>query len=512
MNLGSNNITGSPQRVAINTLAQYIRSLISLVLGLYSTRLILGALGFDDFGIFSLIAGVVAMLSFISTALVASSQRFLSYYSNSPIDFQQKLFGNIVILHILFSIILITILELIKPWLFDGFLNIKPSDITVAEYVYQCAIFMVITSFLYAPFLALLIAHEDIVYSSIVQIIDAVIRLVIAIFITHQGADKLKLYVSLLCSISILDFLAYLIFSGFRYRECVFPKFKHINKGIAKEISNFIFWQIYSTGCTVGRTQGTAIVLNKLFGTIINASFGIAQQVSGAISFVSSSLLNAINPLIIRAEGNNDRERMFDLAMMASKFSTFLLALFVFPLVFNMNIVLTLWLGKVPDGASLFCCVILITSLIDQITAGLITANQAIGNIRVYSLTINTLKLITVPIIFFLLWYGIELTTAIWAYAILELICALCRIPFLHFTGGLNISKYFNCVLVKIAGPLLFFTCAYYIQAKFINNHILILIYSLFASVIYLLIIHRFCLSQNEEATISKLFDKLIHR
>lgn len=497
----------------VNTIAQYSRSVISIIIALYSTRLILSALGVAEYGIYSLVAGVVAMLSFISNALVSTTQRFLSYHQGkTDLQYLSKLWGNIIILHLLFSIVLIMILEGVMPFLFNGFLNIAPDNTGAAKIVYQCSVFMVTMSFLSAPFLALLIAHENIVYSSIVQVFDAFMRLAIAIIITYYGEHKLILYVVLLCIISIFDICSYSIYAFRKYPECVIPRWHHLDNGIIKKITSFLVWTMYSTGCVVGRTQGCAIVLNRFFGTVINAAFGIAQQVSGAISFVSESLLNAINPLIIKAEGSGDRERMFDLSMAASKFGFVLLSFLVLPVVTFMPEIIKLWLGETPEYVVLFCRVILITSLCDQLTIGLITANRAIGNIRVYSLTINSIKLSTVLFLAVALWCGLDINISIWIYAVMELICAMARLPFMKYNGGLKISKYIADVFKPICVPFMLICVCYYISVLWASTICLIIIMVIISSILYASLIYKFALNKEELLIASKCINRLIKK
>lgn len=497
-------------RVIVNTIAQYSRSLISIIVALYSTRLVLAALGVHDYGIYSLVAGVVAMLSFISNALVSTTQRFLSYHQGKgDLRVLYKLWGNIIVLHLVFSLVLIGILEAVGPFLFNGFLNIAPERIPSAKVVYQCCIFMVTISFLNAPFLALLISHENIIYSSVIQIIDSFLRLGIAFIITYFGTEKLILYVTLLCGISVFDILSYSIYTFRKYPECVVPRRSHLDKKVIKEMTSYLVWIVYSTGCVVGRTQGCAIVLNKFFGTIVNTAFGIAQQVSGAISFVSSSLLNAINPQIVKAEGSGDRKRMFSLAMTASKFSFFLLSMVVLPLVTFMPQIIRLWLGETPEYVVTFCRVILITSLCDQITLGLGTANGAIGNVRPYSLTVNSLKLLTVPLLLLLLWRKVNIYYAIWIYAVMELVCALCRIPFLHYSGGLNIREYVMTVFKPLTIPFLFFCLSYLIIRIIPINFFLNLILAIPTTCIYLTIFYKIGLTTQEKEITDKILRKV---
>ncbi len=500
-------------RIIVNTAAQYSRSLISIVVALYSTRLILKALGVEDYGIYSLVAGVVAMLSFISNALVSTTQRFLSYHQGkSDIKYLSKLWSNIIVLHLVFAFGLVGVLEIIKPFLFNGFLNIEQDKIQVTGIVYQCSVFMVTISFLSAPFLALLISHENIVYSSVIQIIDSLLRLLIAIAITLFGDNKLILYTYLLCAISIFDICAYSIYTFRKYEECIRPSIKHIERRTLNSIASFLIWQGYSTGCIVGRTQGCAIVLNRFFGTFINTSFGIAQHVSGAISFVSSALLNAINPQIVKAEGVGDRTRMFELAITASKFSFFLLSLVVMPLVASMPIILEFWLGSIPEYSVLFCRVILITALFDQTTIGLGTANSAVGNVRDYALIVNSIKLSTVAILAIALSSGIELYYAIWIYAIMELICACIRIPFLHKYGGLRQGYFIKSVFIALLFPFIILSSGYYIANTLAPNFAIRLLLYGITTIIYMISFYKSSMSISEKTIASGLIKRVLKK
>lgn len=500
----------SSTRVIVNTCAQYTRSIINLVLSLYSTRLILHALGVDDYGIFTLIAGVVSMLAFMTNAMVTTTQRFMSYHqTKSTLKEQQKIFSNSVLMHVLFGFAIIVLLEIVGFFLFEGFLNIPHNRIVAAKTVYQCAIMMIILSFIAAPFKALLISYENIVYISIIDVLDGVLKVGIALILLSISHDKLVLYGILMIAIYLANFLAFMIYDFRKYETCIIPKWKYFNKDYFKSMGSFVVWQLYSTGCVIGRTQGVALVLNRFFGTVINAAYGIALQVSGAVNFISSSLVTAINPQIIKAEGSGNRDKMFQLAEVASKFSFLLLAMVVMPLLFILPVILKFWLGEVPEDSVLFCRVILITGLVDQITYGLITANQAIGNIRPYTLTVNTIKVLTVPTLWLLLFFGIKIESAIWIYAAFELICALTRLPFLKYTGGLNISKFVKNVFGRLVIPSTFLILGYYLLHTYSTHLVIYPLGIIFITLIYFFLIYKFALNKSEQEILSGIVIKL---
>ena len=287
-------------------------------------------------------------------------------------------------IHLFLGIAIAIIIEFISIFLFDGFFNIESGRISAAKIVYHCVTLMLIMSFLTAPFRALLISHENIIYITIIDVLDGILRLIIAVAIAYASIDRLILYAELLCLIGLFNFIAFFIYDKRKYLECVLPKFNNIKLSYLREISSFAGWTIYSVGCIAGRTQGISIILNKFFSVAVNAAFGVALHVSSALSFLSHSVMNAMNPQIVKAEGAGNRERMLRLAEIESKFCFLLIGMIIIPCIFEMPSILKIWLKDVPEHTVLFCRFILLTSLVDQLTIGLGTANQAIGNIRDY--------------------------------------------------------------------------------------------------------------------------------
>lgn len=506
-------IKSNSTRLVVNTGAQYVRTLINVILSLYSTRLILLALGVEDYGIFTLIGGVVSMLSFMTNAMVTTTQRFMSYHqTKSGLAMQQKIFGNSILLHLLFSGVVLVLLEIASFFIFDGLLNISPDRVGAAKVVYQCAIAMILLSFITAPFRALLISHENLVYISVIDVFDGLLKVFIAVILTTLDYDKLILYGYLMILIYLMNFSAFVIYDFCKYRECVLPKIRNFDKAYLKSMGSFVWWQLYSTGCVVGRTQGTAIILNRFFGTTTNAAFGIALQVSGMISFISSALVTSINPQIVKAEGSGNREKMFDLAEVASKFSFLLLAMIVIPVSYVLPDLLKIWLKVVPEGTVLFCRVILYTALIDQITYGLITANQAIGNVGTYAVTINTIKILTLPCLWLLLWIGVRLDIAIWCYACFEFICAVGRLPFLKKSGGLKIWQFVKSVFFKLPLPCALLVLCYSLLRALHVNMFGFIIAIIPISLIYGVIVFIFSLNTQEKSKICHIIGNIKNR
>ena len=443
------------KRIVVNTLAQHIKAIVNILLSLYSTRLVLQALGQYDYGVYMLVGGVVSMLGFITNAMVVTTQRHLSFlHGRGDIGDIKRMFSSSLLLHIVLGVVMGIILLALKPLFFNGFLVIEDARVGVASTVYMLVTLSLLLTFIAAPYRALFIARENIVYISVVDVIDGVLKLGAAFWLLTCSYDRLISYAWIIVGVMAFNWFALAGGAKMKFSESVlFPKRRDIDKKSMKSLFDFAGWTIYSMGCLIGRVQGVAIILNQFFGALINTAYGIANQVYGAISFIAQSVLNAMSPQIIKAEGNDDRQKMLHLATLSSKYAYLLMSLVTIPLVFEMPSVLELWLGDVPDKAVLLCRFILLTSLVDQLTIGLVTANQAIGKIRNFSLIINTTKLMTLPAIWIILSYGGSVAAAMWVYIGIELLCALIRLPFLKITAGLSIYGYVKRVFVPIVLP-----------------------------------------------------------
>jgi O-antigen/teichoic acid export membrane protein len=440
------------KRIIVNTVAQYIKVITNTILALYSTRVVLDVLTFSDYGLYALIAGIVGMLGFITNALIVTTQRYMSYYDGeSREEYVKQIFTNSLCIHALFGFLICCFLLSIKFLLIGKFLTIDPARIETASIVYDITTIIFFTTIMTSPFKALLISHENIVYISLIEIIDGILKLLLAFSLILFHGDKLIIYTYGLSFVLFLNLIAFISYDVIKYRECTF-NFKQypINKKCMKQLLGFTGWTTYGMLAGVIRNQGSAAIFNHFMGTIVNAAYGIASQVYGTVSFFSSSLLNAMNPQIMKAEGNNNRKLMLELACKESKFSTAMMAIISIPIMVEMPAILDFWLKEVPSNTVLFCRSILLAFLFDQITLGLHSANQAMGNIKKYTILMFTPKILYLPIITLLLYKGASLTTIMIIYVAIECAVAIMRIPFLKFTAGLKMSHYFRTAILPI--------------------------------------------------------------
>ena len=503
------------KRVFLNTIAQYTRAAVNIFLALFSTRFVLEALGESDYGTYSLVASVVAMLGFLTNALVTTTQRHLSFYQgNGDHDFVKQIFTNSLFLHLIIAFAICIVLTALTQPIITEWLIIEETRLEVAKYILWLTILMLFCSIMTSPFKATLVARENIVYISIIEMCDGILRFVLAVWLLYVESDKLLTYGFIMTSIQVFSLVALAAYSIVKYPECTLTiRKKDINKGCIKLIFNFAGWTLYSTGCIIGRNQGMSIVLNRFFfSTVINASYGIAMQVAGNVQFLAQAILNAMSPQIVKSESGKDRQSMLRMAEDASRYSFLMIAMIGIPIIFEMPEILRIWLEDVPDKSVLFCRFILLASICDQITIGLGTANQAIGDIRNYSLVINSIKLTTILTSSLLLYFGYSVTIVMWGYLIIECICAAARLPFLKYTAGLSIRHFSKNVIVPIIPSVIALVATGYVMTNYIECP-LRFIYTFFITIIVNLITLWFCiLKDNEKRLILELCKKTLRK
>lgn len=500
----------SSNRIIVNTLAQYTRTILNVLLSLYSTRLVLNYLGVEDYGIYALVAGVVSMLSFLTNSLISSTQRFLSFnQGKGDLENMKSVFSNSLLLHILLGLLIAIVLESLTPLLFSGFLNIPIDREHAAKCIYQLVVIMVYISFVSAPYRALLISRENIIYTSVIDVIDGILKVGLVLIIPILNLDNLIVYGCIMFFISCFNLLSFSIYSHRHYEECIHPKLRYFNWSYIRNLFSFTGWVTYSALCIAIRTQGFAIVLNKLLGATINAAYGIGGQVSSMVSFVSTSLNNAIAPQLMASEGKGDRNRMWVLAKVESKFSFLLLAIVGIPTIFEMDAILQLWLKNVPPHASLFARMFLTMQIIDMLTIGLALANKAIGKIGLYTIVTLTPKLLILPLGWLMLKLEFPLLSVCLLMITIETLCMLVRIPLLKRQQGFDGWYYIKEVIIKSIPPVLVCIVACFLTCHYLDFKLRFIITFIISISLSVLIVYKFTLNSLERSKVDKIMNSI---
>ncbi len=443
-------------RVIINTGILYARMGITVILSLYTTRVVLSALGIGDFGIFNLVAGVIAMLTFLNSSMAVATQRFMSFAHGLGNETRQhNIFNVSVILHAVIALLLIGVLEVAGFILFNGVLQIPPDRIHAARIVYQCAIASTFFTIISVPYDAVINAREHMLLFAVLGVIEAVLKLLIAFAIMGTSYDKLVMYGMLFTLLSFVLFAFRVIYCSARYVECKLAMRTYFDKALFSEMTSFAGWSFLGASTGMLANYGQGIVLNMFFGTVVNAAQGISGQVSGQLGAFAATMLRALNPLIAKSEGAGDRALMLKASIMGSKVSFLLLMLFYVPVFVEMPYIFEIWLKNVPEYTVIFCRLLLIRNLIEQLYITLISSISAVGKIRAFETWMSVLNLLPLLLSYVLFLKGMPpyflyLSFLVYAVAAFILVLVFSKLQF-----SMSIRSYLQNVVARCSGAFL---------------------------------------------------------
>ena len=503
----------SVNRVVTNTFFLYVKMIINIIVAIFSTRIFLNALGVVDFGVFNLVAGVIGMLSFLNTSMTVSSQRYMSFYlGEGKINKLKSIFNISLLLHLILGICVVILLEIGGFFIFNGFLEIPIDRINSAKIIFHFIVISTFFSINTVPFDAVINAHENMLFDSIVGIFASFGKLGIAIWLLYTDYDKLIVYGLLFAVLIIIVGIIKGAYCYFKYEECEAKIKTYFDWPLFKEMFSFAGWNTFGALSGLGRNQGLAIILNIFYGVVVNAAFGIAVQINSLMNTFSANLLKALNPQIVKSEGAGDRNLMINLSIQASKFSFFIISILAIPLIFEMSFLLKFWLIEVPDYSIIFCQLILVVTLINHLSIGLQTAVQSIGKIKLYQTVIGGFLLLSLPISYFLLKFGMPVYSPLIAIIVIEIIGCYFRIYYMNKFGGLSTLKYLREVILKILFPLLVLMSTCILTCYIMEESLTRFIITIFASLVtYLAVIYHLGLSKKEKGWILSSYLKFIN-
>ena len=377
----------------------------SILVNIFTTRILLQALGASDYGLYNVVGGAIAMLGFLTASMSTTTQRFISYTLGEGNQEKLKsIFNNVLCVHYGIAVLSALILILASFVWFNGVLNIPEGRETVAVCVYACLVFSTIYSITIVPYDGVLNAHENMRFYSLIGIIDVFVKLAIAVVVYFATFDQLLFYAILMALEAWILRIITKYYCSYHYNECHRQELrKYFNHQTIKELTSFAGWNMLNIATLMFSVFGINLVVNHFFGTKVNAAMGIATQLSGVLMGISMNMIKAITPILVKSEGSHRRENMLKITFVGCKFSFLLFSFFCIPIIFYLLPILKLWLKDVPEWTTIFCMLMLVSTLIDQITVFLYQSLQAQGNIKGYSITkgiINLLPIVTSILLF----------------------------------------------------------------------------------------------------------------
>lgn len=438
------------RRIAKNTLLLYVRQALVLFVSLYTVRAVLGALGVEDFGIYNVIGGIVSFFSFLSGTMASATQRYFSFALGENDGAKlQKIFVVNGLIYVAIAVAAFILLETVGLWFVNNQLNIPVARTAAVQWVYQCSILTFISTILTTPFMAIIIAHEDMKFYAYVSIIEAAMKLAIVFPLAFLPWDKLEFYAAMILAASTITVAIYTTFCVRRYKECQFTKF-HWDSRLFNDILGFTTWTLFGQLSTVGRYQAVTILLNQTFGPVVVAARSIAISVTSQINLFSSNFNLGLYPPIIKSYAANNIKEMFSLIFSGSKITFILMWIFALPMFLGMDAILQVWLKNPPIHAVLFTRLALVEALIHSISLPITTAARAPGKMKLYELTLGSIQIG----IFLVSWVALALGAAahaVFTIAIIaNLLMFLVRLLIVRHLLALQLRQFSNEVLLPV--------------------------------------------------------------
>lgn len=443
-----NNIVDN-KRIAKNTFLLYLRMLFTMGVSLYTSRVVLNTLGVEDYGIYNVVGGVIAMFGFINGAMSSATQRYITFeLGRGDKEKLSRVFSTAIQIHAIISLLIIVLGETVGVWFLMNKLVIPESRMTAAMWVYQCSILVTVVNIMSVPYNADIVAHEKMSAFAYISVLETVLKLAIVFLLLVFPYDKLIIYAILLLSVQLLIRFIYAHYCSRHFEE---SHYKHIiDKPLLKEMSGFAGWSFYGNFTAVLYSQGLNMMLNMFFGPVVNAARGIAVQVQSAVHQFVSSFQMALNPQITKTYANNDLYNMHQLMFRSARFSFFVLYLLALPIILEANWILTIWLKTVPENTVIFVRIMLCTTLILTFANPCAIANQATGKVKKFQLVEGSILLTILPIAYIFLKLGFPAYTVFIVHFCVEIIAQFCRMVLLRNLIDLPIISYLKNIYIPM--------------------------------------------------------------
>lgn len=489
----------------------YFRMIVSIVVNIFTVRVLWQVLGVNDYGIYNVVGGIVLMFIFLNNAMIASSQRFISYgLGKGDPDALRRTFSISITVHILLAVAVLIIAETVGLWFLNAKLNIPVERMVAANWVYQSAVIAFIINMVSVPYNACIVAHEHMDVYGYLGILEVFLKLGIVLLVAVLPFDRLISYAILLMMVSLVMRLIYSIYCKKHFAECRYTKTKDV--GIMKEMFSFAGWSLIGNMGFSVREQGLNIVLNLFFNVAVNAAKGIANQIGSVLNGFASSFTMAVNPQITKRYAAGETASMMNLMFSGCKYSLMLMAIIVLPLTAAADTVLHIWLGNVAPYTVGFLQLVLVMSLIDCVVSPIVTAMQATGNIRKFQIVISIIMIANLPIAWLWLKFSSNPYIVMYVSIATSVIGLVARLMLLHELIPFSYAEFFRKVygrtlpVIILLGVIIFL-----IEPFFASNLVGLVLFALSSVIIIAIAYYTLLLSSAERTFLKKALLRKLH-
>ena len=463
----------SNKRIAINTILLYIRMFVTMIVGLFTSRVVLDALGVEDFGIYNVVGGFVSMFTIVRSGLVSSTQRFITFdLGRGDKRELNRTFSTITLIYIILCIFVFIVAEFVGVWFIENKLTIPSERLYASRWVFQFSLITLIITLLSNSYNSLIIAHERMKAFAYITIYEVFAKLAVAYILFVTSFDKLIVYAALLCIVQVTVPVLYFIYCNFQFKDEIKLHWKLDWKKVG-EIYSFAGWSMMGGFASIGFTQGLNMLLGMFFTPVVNAARGVAVQVQSIITQFVTNFQMAIDPQIIKSYARGDIYYMGSLISTSARFSYYLLLLVSLPVMLEAEFLLNLWLVEVPEYTPLFFRLIIITTMFDAISNPYGKAIHATGKIRNYQLICSTLLIAIVPVAYIVLKLGGAPYTVFIVHIALGFMAMICRIILANKVIAVSFLEFTKQTAIPIINVTLFAILLPIVTHYCINNNII---------------------------------------
>lgn len=491
------------KKIAKNSIILYSRLLISSFIGLYASRLVLQELGANDFGLYAVVGGIVAMLSFLNSSMISTSNRFIAIElgkkENSDVN---KVFNSVLLIHIFLAFFILLFGELLGLWYINNYLNIPTLKIPDAKFVLHFSVISAALGTIIIPYQGLLTSMEKFGIKASIEIIQSILHLCLLLLISLYLGNKLRAYAVLVTALSIIIFFCYFIYIKIKFHTYTTWKINK-NKADYKEISSFLGWTLFYVVGSIGSKQGSTLILNSFFGTSLNAAYGVASRVLEFIYSFVKNLNQAAVPQIMKNYSSGNQEKSITLIYQLSKFTFFIMYIPALPIMLSMNSLLTIWLKNVPEYSTQFAILMIIHGLISCLESGFDATIESTGKIKRTKIIFNIITLSTLPVLYLCYKLGFQPYILSIIFIIAEIVFLFFQLKILELLSSFKTKDYLKLAIYPIFFVILLSLPQIYLRSFWGQSFTNTTIFSIISVILTLLSVYIVGLNKTEKQFLS---------
>lgn len=489
-----------------NGIILYLRLLITSIVGIFTSRFIIQSLGASDFGLYNVVGGIVFIMAFLNTAMTSTTYRYIAFeLGKGNIDGVKKIFNISLVIHLFLAVLVVVLAFTLGEFYIRNYLNVSDNKVEDALFVFRFSVLGIFFSVISIPFQGLITAQEKFSVQATIEIIRSLLALTVAIVLIYYFGNRLRIYAILMSIVLFVPPLLFFLYSKKNYAVIVKWSFQR-DKSMYREMISYSGWIMIGAGASIGKVQGAALIINSFFGTVLNASFGIANQVNSLVLIFAQNIGQVAVPQITKNFAGGNSVRSLDLVSYISKYTFFLMLLPALPLLLEIDYLLILWLGDVPIYTAIFCRLMIVNAIIDCLESGLPAAVQATGKIKYYQIILNSTSLVSLPIAYLFFKLGYPPHLIIYAYIVTATFNVVIRQILLKKLINFNVKYFIKTSYLRIFYVLLFVSPLFILQTFFPDGLTRFILLTIFSIIWLSIVIYQVGIEKKEK----ELFGKLI--